>query len=126
MQQREDPALLQWCKQVTADFNHVSVQDFTVSWKSGLAFCAIIARFRPDLINFDILDSKDGKSNCELAFKVAEKYLGIPTVLDSLDIFEKDEIDSRYKTSIVHKQTLPFCFFQVDYKIPRTILSQVL
>ena len=80
---------------MTADFNNVSVQDFTVSWKSGLAFCAIIARFRPDLIDFDILDSRDGKSNCELAFKVAEKYLGIAT-LDSLDIFEKDEIDSRY------------------------------
>ena len=94
MLQRE--ALLQWCKQVTADFKHVSVQDFTVSWKSGLAFCAIIARFRPDLIDFDNLDSIDGKSNCVLAFKVAEEYLGITTPLDSLDIFDNDEIDSRY------------------------------
>ena len=90
------PALLQWCKQVTADYPNVSVQDFTVSWKSGLAFCAIIARFRPDLIDFDSIQSLDGKSNCEFAFKVAEKNLGIPALLDAGDMFENEEIDSRY------------------------------
>ena len=89
------PALLQWCKQVTADYPHVSVQDFTASWKSGLAFCAIIARFRPDLIDFDSLESGDGKSNCELAFNLAEKNLGIPALLDARDMLDSKEMDSR-------------------------------
>ena len=89
------PALLQWCRQVTADYPHVSVRDFTGSWRSGLAFCAIIARFRPDLIDFDSLDSGDGKSTCELAFNLAEKNLGIPALLDARDMFEIEEVDSR-------------------------------
>ena len=70
-----------------------------VGWRiaaSGLAFCAIIARFRPDLIDFDSLQSLNGKSNCEFAFKVAEKNLGIPALLDAGDMFEIEEIDSRY------------------------------
>ena len=89
------PALLQWCKQVTADFPHVSVEDFTVSWKSGLAFCAIIARFRPDLIDFASLDSADAKANCELAFNLAEKNLDIPALLDAQDMMNIKEMDSR-------------------------------
>ena len=48
-------ALHQWCRQVTSGYPGVDITDFTSAWRSGLAFCAIIARFRPDLIHYDSL-----------------------------------------------------------------------
>lgn len=42
--------LLEWCKEVTAHYPGVRVTNLTTSWRNGLAFCAIINHFRPDLV----------------------------------------------------------------------------
>jgi len=101
------PALLHWCKQVTSGYPGVSVSDFSSSWRSGLAFCAIIARFRPDLLDFDSLKAKDGFNNCHLAFSVAEARLGIPALLEAKDMVTMGELDTRsiitYLAQYYHK-----------------------
>ncbi|RVE72265.1 hypothetical protein OJAV_G00060090 [Oryzias javanicus] len=69
--------LLNWCQRQTEGYRNVSVKDLTMSWKSGLALCALIHRYRPDLIDFDSLDERDQERNNQLAFDVAEKEFGI-------------------------------------------------
>lgn len=42
--------LLEWCKDVTKNYENVKVANLTTSFKNGLAFAAIIAHHRPDLM----------------------------------------------------------------------------
>ncbi|XP_028306360.1 protein-methionine sulfoxide oxidase mical3a isoform X15 [Gouania willdenowi] len=69
--------LLNWCQRQTEGYRNVCVTDLTMSWKSGLALCALIHRYRPDLIDFDSLDERDQEKNNQLGFDVAEKEFGI-------------------------------------------------
>lgn len=42
--------LLEWCKEVTQGYDGVKVTNLTTSWRNGMAFCAVIHHFRPDLM----------------------------------------------------------------------------
>ena len=42
--------LMNWCVDVTRGYRNVNVVNMTSSWRSGLAFCAVIHHFRPDLM----------------------------------------------------------------------------
>ncbi|CAL1673056.1 unnamed protein product [Lasius platythorax] len=77
--------LLEWCKEVTKDYSGVKVTNLTTSWRNGMAFCAIIHHFRPDLIDIDSLLSHDVKGNCKKAFDAGEA-LGIPRVIEPADM----------------------------------------
>ncbi|NXU83912.1 MICA2 monooxygenase, partial [Xiphorhynchus elegans] len=85
--------LLTWCQKQTEGYRNVSVTDLTTSWKSGLALCAIIHRFRPDLIDFDSLNEEDVIKNNQLAFDVAEQEFGIPPVTTGKEVGSAREPD---------------------------------
>ncbi|XP_072874343.1 F-actin-monooxygenase MICAL2 isoform X5 [Chlorocebus sabaeus] len=85
--------LLTWCQQQTEGYQHVNVTDLTTSWRSGLALCAIIHRFRPELINFDSLNEDDAVENNQLAFDVAEREFGIPPVTTGKEMVSAQEPD---------------------------------
>eukprot|EP01118_Nematostelium_gracile_P008291 TRINITY_DN2744_c1_g3_i2.p1 TRINITY_DN2744_c1_g3~~TRINITY_DN2744_c1_g3_i2.p1 ORF type:complete len:607 (+),score=287.42 TRINITY_DN2744_c1_g3_i2:572-2392(+) len=49
--QTASDALLKWCQDSTKGFEGVNVTNFTTSWRDGLAFCAILSRYRPRMID---------------------------------------------------------------------------
>ncbi|XP_064371406.1 F-actin-monooxygenase MICAL3 isoform X1 [Dromaius novaehollandiae] len=85
--------LLSWCQRQTDGYAGVNVTDLTMSWKSGLALCAIIHRYRPDLIDFDSLDEHSVEKNNQLAFDISEKEFGISPIMTGKEMASVGEPD---------------------------------
>ncbi|XP_058711620.1 F-actin-monooxygenase MICAL1 isoform X2 [Poecile atricapillus] len=78
--------LLSWCQASTAGYPGVAVTNFSTSWSSGLALCALIHRFRPDLVDFDSVDPQDAVQTHQAMLDIAEQELGIQPVLSSAEM----------------------------------------
>ncbi|KAM9751466.1 F-actin-monooxygenase mical1 isoform 2-T2 [Menidia menidia] len=109
--------LLKWCQKHTRGCQNVNVKDFTQSWSSGLALCALIHHFRPKLIDISSLDESDSVRNCQLAFTILEKEFGIPPVMCPNDLAKSGQID---KLSMVLYLTQIRNAFTVSPKEPES------
>eukprot|EP01111_Echinosteliopsis_oligospora_P009179 TRINITY_DN264_c0_g1_i1.p1 TRINITY_DN264_c0_g1~~TRINITY_DN264_c0_g1_i1.p1 ORF type:complete len:882 (+),score=266.09 TRINITY_DN264_c0_g1_i1:86-2731(+) len=87
--------LLLWCQRKTDGYANVKVQNFHQSWQDGLAFCALIHKHRPDLLDFSKLDPADKAGNLQLAFDIAANSLDIPKMLDVNDLLDVARPDER-------------------------------
>ncbi|XP_033608961.1 mucin-12 isoform X4 [Cryptotermes secundus] len=78
--------LLFWCQSKTKEYKNVQIENFSTSWSSGLAFCALIHHFLPDAFEYDSLRPEERRKNFELAFRVADEKAGIAPLLDVEDM----------------------------------------
>ena len=86
-------ALLKWCQSRIQGYNRIEVTNFSSSWADGLAFCALLHSYMPEVIPYTQLVSdmevlptgasnmNQRKNNFQVAFKAAQA-LGIPQSLD--------------------------------------------
>ncbi|XP_020860798.1 calmin isoform X1 [Phascolarctos cinereus] len=88
--------LLNWVQRRTRKYG-VAVQDFAGSWRSGLAFLAIIKAIDPSLVDIKQALEDSARENLEKAFSVAHDKLHIPRLLEPEDIM----VDSPDEQSIV-------------------------
>ncbi|KAL7854769.1 hypothetical protein SRHO_G00169590 [Serrasalmus rhombeus] len=95
--------LLTWCQKQTEGYKGVSVTDLSSSWRSGLAFCALIHRFRAHLIDYDSLNEEDAAKNAQLAFDVAEKEFGIKPFTTGKEIASEQEQDKNSMVTYLSK-----------------------
>ncbi|XP_059366869.1 protein-methionine sulfoxide oxidase mical3b isoform X8 [Carassius carassius] len=86
--------LLSWCQEQTHGYMNVCVTDFTTSWRSGLALCALIHRFRPDLIDFASLEESEPELNGQLGLDMAELEFGICPIMTGKEMSALEESDS--------------------------------
>ncbi|XP_035262910.1 EH domain-binding protein 1-like [Anguilla anguilla] len=78
-------SLLVWCREVTKSYRGVKITNFTTSWRNGLAFCALLHRFRPDLLDYKTLNPQDIKENNKKAYD-GFASLGISRLLEPADM----------------------------------------
>ncbi|KAI9557614.1 dystrophin [Daphnia sinensis] len=81
-----EKTLLSWCQEATKDYAEIAITNFTTSWSDGLAFIALIHRFRPDLFDYEIVSRKPANARLEYAFRMANKHLEIARLLDPEDV----------------------------------------
>ncbi|XP_077395269.1 uncharacterized protein clmna isoform X3 [Festucalex cinctus] len=77
--------LLQWVQKQTHKYG-VTIQDFGESWRSGLAFLAVIKSIDPSLVDMRKALLRSARENLEDAFRIAHYILGIPRLLEPEDV----------------------------------------
>lgn len=75
-------ALLRWARRSTLRYPGVRVNDFTTSWRDGLAFSALVHRNRPDLLDWRKARMDQPLERLEQAFHIVEKEYGVTRLLD--------------------------------------------
>ncbi|KAK1929473.1 Alpha-actinin A [Phytophthora citrophthora] len=93
--------LLLWVNRSLADYPTVDVKNFSSSWADGMAFCALIHRYAPTLIDFNSLNPKDAQSNVKLAFDIAREKFRIPQLLEVENVAGQAKPDEKSITTYV-------------------------
>ncbi|XP_071563429.1 dystrophin, isoforms A/C/F/G/H isoform X11 [Temnothorax nylanderi] len=100
-----EKTLLAWCRQNSQNYPGVDIKNFTTSWSDGLAFNAILHKWKPHLFDFNNIARKHPNARLDHAFRLAQEHLGIERLLDPEDV----------NTSVPDKKSIMMyvmCLFQ--------------
>ena len=82
-------------------YKGVEINDFTRSWQDGLAFNALIHKFRPDLFDYEEILQNASARNLEHAFHIAktvfkiERYLDVEGITKTILFYYIQKLHSR-------------------------------
>ncbi|KAF9571307.1 actinin alpha 2 [Mortierella alpina] len=117
-------ALLRWVRLQLEDYSDVipPMQDFSRSWRTGLAFAALIHRHDPNFLpNFytTILPlpfetADEWRRTLALAFEVAIQKMNIPRLLDPEDMIDVESPDERSVMTYVSEYYLVMSKYQME------------
>ncbi|RLN31698.1 hypothetical protein BBJ28_00008155 [Nothophytophthora sp. Chile5] len=93
--------LLLWVNRSLADYPTVQVKNFSSSWADGMAFCALIHRYAPTLLDFAALNPANAQTNVKLAFDVAREKFRIPQLLEVENVAGHAKPDEKSITTYV-------------------------
>uniref|UniRef100_A0A3B3SVI9 Calponin-homology (CH) domain-containing protein n=1 Tax=Paramormyrops kingsleyae TaxID=1676925 RepID=A0A3B3SVI9_9TELE len=85
-QTNSEKILLSWVRHCTRTYEQVNVLNFTTSWADGLAFNAILHRYRPNMFSFDKVLGMAPTERLEHAFTFAKDQLAVERLLDPEDV----------------------------------------
>uniref|UniRef100_A0A8C7UPH9 Microtubule-actin cross-linking factor 1-like n=1 Tax=Oncorhynchus mykiss TaxID=8022 RepID=A0A8C7UPH9_ONCMY len=77
--------LLLWSQKASEGWPGLRCTNFSSSWSDGRMFNALLHRFRPDLIDMEVVAQQSNLDNLEQAFEIAES-LGVTRLLDAEDV----------------------------------------
>ncbi|CAG4985372.1 unnamed protein product [Colias eurytheme] len=81
-----EKTLLAWCRTHTQKYSGVDVTNFSSSWADGLAFNALLHRWRPQLFEWAALAARPPAQRLDHAFRLAHTHLHIDRLLDPEDV----------------------------------------
>lgn len=91
-----EEGLLAWVKKATEGYPGVNIESFKYSFRSGLAFLALCDKYveNSEILNYSNYDKSNSEKNLTDAFDIAEQHLGVPKLVDPVEVSEGD-VDER-------------------------------
>lgn len=84
-----EEGLLQWCKNVTTDYDGVDIKNFKTGFRDGNAFLALAHKYDPSQFDYDTFSKESTpEQRLEKAFEIAEKLINIPKLLDAGEVMK--------------------------------------
>ncbi|XP_055852127.1 F-actin-monooxygenase Mical isoform X11 [Episyrphus balteatus] len=88
--------LLRWIKAQLHSYEFVqNLNEVSDCFTNGKVLCALINRYRPDLVDFNSIKELPAADCNDLAFKILDKELKISKVMSGKDSIDLDKIDSK-------------------------------
>lgn len=85
-----EQSLLEWLRSILKDYDDINLDDGfkSKSFHDGKAFLGLINEYRKGVIDYPSFSSETKFDNCKTAFHVSEEQLGIPSLIDPLEMSE--------------------------------------
>eukprot|EP01123_Difflugia_compressa_P012558 TRINITY_DN5412_c1_g1_i1.p1 TRINITY_DN5412_c1_g1~~TRINITY_DN5412_c1_g1_i1.p1 ORF type:complete len:467 (+),score=123.00 TRINITY_DN5412_c1_g1_i1:85-1485(+) len=85
-----EDSMLKWLFSEISDYN-LDVSNFRTSFNDGKVFLALCHKLHPDSVDYHNLDMSDPVANSNLAFKIGEERLRVPSLLNAENLAEGKE-----------------------------------